>query len=146
MDFRQLSILGVDDTETARKLMTAALNTLHIEKIKTVGSFTGALEACITFKPDLIITDHYLESGTGLDLTEAIRKGHEEAQAIPQDIPIILITSRPTMDILEKAKTLQISAMLAKPFSPAILEQRIVTALERTGRFQQSSFARVAQA
>jgi CheY-like chemotaxis protein len=137
MDLSNLRVHCVDDTETSRKLLAAALNTLGIQNIILSSSMNAAWQDLIIHKPDIIITDHYLGDGTGLELAKKVRTAPPDG--LVSSLPIILMTSRPTREIVEQSRIVQISAMMAKPFSPSVLAQRIQTALQRSNAIQESA-------
>ncbi len=60
---------------------------------------------------------------------------------LPKDkpIPIVLVTSRPTRELVEDARSANIAGLLVKPFKPAELATRLKAALRFAGREEEWS-------
>jgi two-component system phosphate regulon response regulator PhoB len=84
-----------------------------------------ALELCIAEKPSLIITDYQMPIMTGLELCKELRKREET-----KNISAVMLTAR-GFDI-EPIKMIEagIVAVLAKPFSPRELLEKVTDLLE----------------
>lgn len=70
---------------------------------------------------DLIVTDHRMPVGLGLDLVELLRRGGI-------DIPVILITAFPDAHLRERARRLG-ALVLAKPFRVETLTRSAIDLL-----------------
>ncbi len=75
--------------------------------------------------PDIILADYHLETGTGIDVIEAVR-------AIHGDIPCVLVTADRTAAVKAQADERGI-AMLHKPVRPAGLRSVLSLGLARAG-------------
>ena len=71
-------------------------------------------------KPDLIVTDYQMPVMNGIELLENLK-----ADSSVNNIPVILLTARGFAINDEQKDTLQISAVLSKPFSPKELLRSI---------------------
>jgi len=87
--------------------------------------------------PDLLVTDLQMPRMDGLDLVRRVR-----ANAATRDLPIIMLTAKgfeiPALDI---QRDLGVLAVLAKPFSPRELVQRIGAVLGTPAPTEQASVA-----
>ena len=85
-----------------------------------------ALELCMAEKPDLLITDYQMPLMTGLELCRHIRRLEEVDR-----IPAIMLTARgfdiEPSDMIDAG----IVAVLAKPFSPRELLEKVDSLLVR---------------
>lgn len=86
-----------------------------------------ALELCTAELPDLLITDFQMPFMTGLELCKELRRQEET-----KNIPAIMLTAR-GFDI-EPGEMVEagIAAVLAKPFSPREVLERVSELLEET--------------
>jgi len=86
-----------------------------------------ALELCQAERPDLLITDYQMPYLTGLELCKKLRADPETKK-----IPAIMLTAR-GFD-MEPAEMIQagIAAVLAKPFSPREVLEKVTDLLAAT--------------
>jgi len=111
-------ILVVDDSEQIRKLFNKLLTT---ETTKVIEAGTG-YEACAALKqynPVLVILDHSLPGMDGLQTLQALRK-------IKPDIPAIVITAYPEVELIVSYQKLGISAFLKKPIDMKTLKEKVL--------------------
>lgn len=119
-DPRELRVLVVDDSATARSYIKRLLNSLGIEKV-TVAA-TGK-EACAVFNQqtfDLVITDYNMPEMDGKELVQLIRSRSDGAY-----IPIMMVTSDKDSAALAQVEQAGVSALLDKPFSPEVVKQSL---------------------
>lgn len=79
-----MTILIVDDSTNIRKALVKSLNTLipQIKKITEKDDIDDALITIEKDKPDIMILDLMLKSGTGLDLLKAIKSKEDRPMTI----------------------------------------------------------------
>ena len=82
-------------------------------EVTTAENGSVALEHAREINPDIIVTDFQMPVMTGLELIENLRQDEATAK-----IPVIMLTARGFAIEDEKARELNISAFLSKPFSP----------------------------
>ena len=114
-----MKILVIDDSVTMRRIFVNALN--RIGYCDTVEACDGE-EALALFDAsiDLIATDWNMPHMTGTEFTRAVR-----ARADGHDVPILMVTTRSVRaDILEAVKA-GVNNYVLKPFTPAILKEKI---------------------
>lgn len=75
--------------------------------------------------PDLVITDHQMAGGSGLDLCKQLK-----ATPATSNIPAIVLTAYDFTIVEEAAGCCNISSIMAKPFSPRELLTRACSILE----------------
>lgn len=81
------SILVVDDEESQRKVIVAALQKKGYRTFEATDGLEG-LDAVRLNKPDLIISDVYMEGMNGFVMVETLRGDEETAT-----IPVLMMTS-----------------------------------------------------
>ena len=115
-----------DDEAHILHIVSMKLKNAGYEVITAVDG-EEALELSSAEKPDLIITDYQMPIMTGLEFCKQLRTCDET-----RDIPAIMLTAR-GFDI-EPGEMIDagIAAVLAKPFSPRELLQRVQALLDRS--------------
>ncbi len=79
-----------------------------------------ALEVCLSERPDLVITDYQMPLMTGVELCVKLRE-HEQLRATPA----VMLTARGFDIEPEQMRQAGIAAVLAKPFSPRELLEKV---------------------
>ncbi len=101
-------ILIVDDERSVRQALCFELEDAGYDVINA-SSYQEAMDLYHMSGADMVITDLFLESGTGIDLVEKIKKEKEE-------IPFIVITAFPDSELGEHAKSMCKERFYTKPF------------------------------
>lgn len=97
--------------------------------VRIAGDGEEAWEAIQQRKPDVLITDCQMPRMNGLELA---KKVHENPETV--DVPIFMLTAKGLeLSHEELAMRLGIVAVIAKPFSPRELLQRVESVLETVG-------------
>ncbi len=78
-----------------------------------------ALEAAKNVIPDLVITDHQMPGGSGVDLAKWLK-----ATPATASIPVVLLTAYDFSIVREQLEDSNVREIMAKPFSPRELVQR----------------------
>jgi len=84
-----------------------------------------ALEIAQNEIPDLVITDHQMPGGSGIDLCKSLKSTPSTS-----DIPAILLTAYDFSIVKESLGDCNVRAVMAKPFSPRELLIRASEILE----------------
>jgi two-component system alkaline phosphatase synthesis response regulator PhoP len=85
-----------------------------------------ALELCKTENPDLLITDYQMPMMSGLELCRRI------GEEVGRTIPSIMLTARGFDAESEIMQTVGVAMVLAKPFSPRELLDKVNEILKKT--------------
>ena len=112
-------ILVADDEAHILHVVSMKLRNAGFEVITAVDG-EEALELCTTEQPDLLITDFQMPFLSGLELCKRLRSRPET-----RDIPAIMLTARGFDIEPEEMSEAKISAVLAKPFSPREVLERV---------------------
>jgi len=117
-------ILVVDDSCTMRRIIVNTLNRIGYADITEASGARDALNKLNEQPFDLVITDWIMPEIDGVSLTSIIR----QSQAY-HNVPIIMVTGRSAAaDIVAAAKA-GVSSYVIKPFTIAILREKIDQAL-----------------
>ncbi len=102
-------ILVVDDDTSIRQLSTEVLIDSGYE-VDAVADGVAAWEALQLKAFNLLITDNNMPRLTGVELVKKLRSAR-------MDLPVIMATGRLPVEELTQNPSLQLAAMLPKPFS-----------------------------
>lgn len=112
-DIRELKVLVVDDSSTARNHISRVLTNLGIDKItKAVDGQNGA-EIARDTNFDLIVTDLNMPNMDGKQLVEYVRNELQNTF-----IPIIMVTSDDDQARLDEVRKAGVTEVCDKPFEP----------------------------
>lgn len=119
------TVLVVDDEPNIRDLLS---QTLRLVGYNVVSATTGfdALAAAETTRPDLIVLDVMLPDLEGFEVAARLR-------ATGQDVPVLFLTARDSMDDRIRGLTAGGDDYVTKPFSLEEVVLRIRAILRRTG-------------
>lgn len=119
-----MKILAVDDDADLLALVGFALTNAGYAVVKA-GDAPAALGAFDAERPDLVILDINLPTGSGFDICREIRGR--------STVPIMMLTVRGEEEDLVRALELGADDYLTKPFSPRTLLARVKALLRRSG-------------
>ncbi len=125
-DMTTLRVLLADDEPQARSYVEMILRDLGIAGITVAEDGREALDAFDgqEMDYDLIICDWKMPRVTGLDFLKQVR-------AVRPEMPFLMVTALATMIAVEEALAHDVTAYIAKPFSPEQLEEKILVLVNR---------------
>lgn len=120
-----MRFLVVDDSPTMRRIVINALRSFGYTNVVEAGDGAEALEKLNSTEiVDFVITDWNMPNMSGLELTKAIRSNDKF-----KHLPILMVTTRGLKaDIIEALKA-KVNNYVVKPFTPAILKEKMDTIL-----------------
>lgn len=113
-----LRVMVVDDMSTSRGLITQALDEIGIKNYLTENNGKDALNKLAGSPVHLVLSDYNMPELDGLGLLKALR-----LNKATQRIGFILVTGKPTPDMVTQAKALGLNNMIKKPFTSASMRQ-----------------------
>ncbi len=116
----QLRVMVVDDMATSRGLITQALDEIGIKNYVTESDGVKANARLASTPVHLILSDYNMPGMDGLGLLKAVR-----TTPATQKLGFILVTGKPTPEIVAQAKQLGLNNMIKKPFTSASMKQCI---------------------
>lgn len=116
----QLRVMVVDDMATSRGLITQALDEIGIKNYVTESDGQKAAARLATTPVHLILSDYNMPGMDGLGLLKTVR-----TTPATQKVGFILVTGKPTPEIVAAAKKLGLNNMIKKPFTSASMKQCI---------------------
>jgi signal transduction histidine kinase/DNA-binding response OmpR family regulator len=126
-----LRVLVVDDQPDARDLLATILH-LSGAKVQTSGSVTEAINALITWQPEIVITDIAMPNGDGFELIRRIRELEPEGDG---RMPIIALTANAGAEDRIRVLAAGFQLHLTKPVEP---DELVVSVASLTGRLKRT--------
>ena len=114
-------ILVIDDSLLIRRLISSAASVLSVECVG-VSDGAKALEMLGAHPDDfsLVCLDWNMPNMGGLDLAKAVR-----AHPAGKHVPILMVTARSMREDIITALSSDVNSYIVKPFTPAILKEKI---------------------
>jgi CheY-like chemotaxis protein len=120
--FPNLPVLLIDDSAFARRILRSMLEPVGLRQVIEAGDAEEALKRLSKVKPSLILLDWNLPTMSARDLLAILR---DPARSTDPGVPVIVVTARPTMRVIEDAARSRVVHVLRKPFAPKTLWGRI---------------------
>jgi two-component system chemotaxis response regulator CheY len=115
-----IKVLIVDDQNSVRQMTRMTLEEIGFRHIHEAEHGRQAMEIASLQPLDLIISDFNMPEMDGLGLLRAVR-GHP----VVRKVPFILLTGRGDKELVVKAAQAGVNNYLVKPFTAAILREKI---------------------
>jgi len=115
-------ILIVDDSKTIRQQVSFTLVKSGFEVIEAVDGQDGLLKLKTIAEIAMIISDVNMPNMDGITMVEKIK---DDAEIVK--IPIIMLTTEGSPDLIERAKNAGAKGWLVKPFKP----EQLVAAVQK---------------
>lgn len=115
-----LRVMVVDDMSTSRGIITQCLDELGIKNYMVENNGQSAFQKLTQTPVHLVLSDYNMPGMDGLGLLQALR-GHQ----VTQRVGFILVTGKPTPQIIEVGKKLGLNNIIRKPFTVATMQQAI---------------------
>ncbi|VAX18886.1 Chemotaxis regulator - transmits chemoreceptor signals to flagellar motor components CheY [hydrothermal vent metagenome] len=120
-----LRVLVVDDFATMRKIEKNILGQLGIKNVDEADDGTTALPKVQQNQYDIILLDWNMPQMSGLELLKAIR-----ADPNTKNVPIVMVTAEALKDNIVAAAQAGVNDYIVKPFTAAVLEEKLVKVLK----------------
>jgi len=116
-----LKFLIVDDSQTMRRIVANSLKNLGYEDFVEASDGKDALvKLAADDLINFVITDWNMPVLSGLELIKAIRADEKMGK-----IPVLMVTTRGVKDDIIEALKAKVNNYVVKPFTPAILREKI---------------------
>ncbi len=116
----EMKILIADDSGTMRSVLRKILSDLGLKDVVDVADWALSLKAVAANTFDLILLDWNMPNLSGFEALTAIK-----ANPATKAIPIIMITSEAEKSHILDAIRLGAANYVIKPFTPAILKEKL---------------------
>ena len=131
-DFSELWFLVVDPNSFRRMLICDVLRALGINQIEPMDDVFKGYNVYRMEQFDIIISEQFMLPLDGLDLTRMIRNSKDSPNP---SIPILMITSAPSMKDVVEARDAGVTEYMVMPFSVTAFCRRLVAIIEQPREF-----------
>lgn len=121
--------LVVDDVSTMRRIVIGLLKEAGYRDVAEAEDGESALERLRAERFDFVITDLHMPRMDGMQLLETLKQDPELAA-----IPVLILTADARKEDILQAARLGAAGFVVKPFTRAILENRVLMILRKQGR------------
>lgn len=121
-----MKILIVDDFSTMRRIIKNLLRDLGFTNTDEADDGNTALPMLKTGKYEFLITDWNMPGMTGIDLLRAVR-----ADDALKGLPVLMVTAEAKRDQIVAAAQAGVNGYVVKPFTAAVLKEKIDKIFER---------------
>ena len=128
MDFSNYSALVVDDFSTMRRIVNNLLRQSGFGQVTEAEDGVEALRKLEMGSYNIIVSDWNMPNMTGLELLKAVR-----SSANLKNTPFLLITAEARTENIIDAAQAGADGYIVKPFTAAILSEKIEAILRRKG-------------
>ncbi|WP_293577764.1 response regulator [Phaeobacter sp.] len=115
-----LRVMVVDDMSTSRGILTQCLDELGIKNYMVENKGQSAFQTLVANPVHLVLSDYNMPGMDGLGLLKALRE-----HRVTQRVGFILVTGKPTPEIVEVGRRLAMNNIIRKPFTVATMKQSI---------------------
>ena len=122
-NFGQASVMIVDENVGFMDVMTQMLSGFGFRKFHRCQTVGESLALSAYVEPDLILVDPFPRPEDGLTFIQGLR-ARQPAEAA--GLLVIVMTGHTPRDLIEKARRVGADYVVAKPFSPSTLLDRIL--------------------
>jgi two-component system chemotaxis response regulator CheY len=126
MDLSTYSVLVVDDFSTMRRIVSNLLREAGFGHISEAEDGAEALRKLQNGNFQFVVSDWNMPNMTGLELLQAVR-----ASSTLKDLPFLLVTAEARKENIVDAAKSGADGYIVKPFTAAILSQKIEAILHR---------------
>lgn len=123
---RAKTILIADDSAAMRSMLVSIIESLGDFRIVEAASGFEALRLLPREQVDLILTDINMPDINGLELISYLRNNPNY-----QSTPVFIISTEGSLKDIEKGKQLGANEYIVKPFNPAIIQDLVVSYLNK---------------
>ena len=114
-------IIAIEDNQDIRELIAFILKRAGFQ-ISAAADGVSGLSLIKETKPDLVLLDVMMPEFSGFEVLDAIRK---DRNSKIREVPILMITSKPTIEDVDQALKLGANDYLVKPFRPEKLVEKV---------------------
>ena len=128
MPDKSLKFLVVDDFSTMRRIVRNLLKELGFTHVDEAEDGTVALQKLRSTDFDFVVSDWNMPNMNGLELLKAVR-GDDRLKRLP----VLLVTAEAKKENIIEAAQAGASGYIVKPFTAAVLEEKLTKIFEKTG-------------
>ncbi|WP_207062444.1 chemotaxis response regulator CheY [Motiliproteus sp. SC1-56] len=125
---KNMKILIVDDFSTMRRIIKNLLRDLGFNNTVEADDGNTALPILKSGGIDFLVTDWNMPGMSGLELLQAVR-----SDAALAKLPVLMVTAEAKREQIILAAQAGVNGYVVKPFTAAVLKEKIEKIFERIG-------------
>jgi len=125
---KNMKILVVDDFSTMRRIIKNLLRDLGFTNTSEADDGNTALPMLQSGNFDFLVTDWNMPGMTGIELLKHVREDERL-----KDLPVLMVTAEAKRDQIVAAAQAGVNGYVIKPFTAAVLKEKIEKIFERAG-------------
>lgn len=118
----ELDLVLVHDNRGAQAILRSMMSTMRFARLRVYEKAEKALNEMMADPPNALISEWQMRPMSGHKLVKTIRNRLMDPLCF---LPILAVTSMPTMSLLDRAFSVGVSNLLVMPISPTELRRRI---------------------
>lgn len=131
-DLISYTVLVVDEDAFLSKIIVSVLGAFEFGSVIHAKSYKDAMDIMTTRKINCVVCDWLTGDDKGLELVDFLRQDEDSPDP---EVPIILCTAQTELTSICDARDRGMSEVVAKPFSPSHLIEKILAGLYRRRDF-----------
>ena len=132
LNFKNLSVMVVEDTGPMRKLIRTLLETFDVGTVYTATNGENGFESFCKNNPDIVLADWEMDPVNGIGLTQKIRTDSRSPNRLA---PIILVTGYNALPRVALARDAGVTEFMIKPFTANDLAKRLAYVINKPRDF-----------
>jgi len=128
INLQEMKILVVDDSSTARKILSEMLHEIGVGHVAGAADGAEAIEQLRTFPADIMLCDLHMVPLDGIELTRLIRNASDSPNPY---LPIVMLTSDATQAQMKNAMNAGVNAFMSKPVKMKDLHRKLFAIFSR---------------
>ncbi|HEY6612151.1 MAG TPA: chemotaxis response regulator CheY [Pseudomonas sp.] len=126
---KSMSMLVVDDFPTMRRIVRSLLKELGFNNVEEAEDGQDALNKLRSGKFEFVVSDWNMPNLDGLDMLKQIR-----ADDSLKHLPVLMVTAEAKKENIIAAAQAGANGYVVKPFTAAILEEKLNKIFEKLGK------------
>ncbi|MBV2132289.1 chemotaxis response regulator CheY [Pseudomonas sp. MAP12] len=126
---KNMSMLVVDDFPTMRRIVRSLLKELGFNNVEEAEDGQDALNKLRSGKFEFVVSDWNMPNLDGLDMLKQIR-----ADDSLKHLPVLMVTAEAKKENIIAAAQAGANGYVVKPFTAAILEEKLNKIFEKLGK------------
>ncbi|MBZ6379202.1 hypothetical protein B5C34_08960 [Pacificimonas flava] len=115
-----IKVMVVDDQASMRAMIRRSLQDFGFKDVRDKGDASEALASVRDDRVHLIISDYNMPGMDGIEFLGEVRKDPVIGKTV-----FIMLTGSAEKDVVQKAAALGVNNYVVKPFTPAVLKEKI---------------------
>lgn len=122
VNFRELKVLIVDDSRTARQIVKAVLDAISVNRVKMAEDGADAMAGLREFPADIVLCDLHMAPLDGIEFTRLLRSADDSPNPY---LPVLMMTADATERQVKNAFAAGVNDFMSKPVEMAALRRKL---------------------